>query len=141
MKPTFFVFEKACFVFSISLLVFVFPFLDVCAQGDVGFLGVVFWVRGRRHPGGARLRDPRDDGTSSGTERDGGSASGRALIAARRDRKYIIAVPFNHFCIRFLSYARVGQSHRLTFSRMYSSVHVVVSTGWRVAYWKVFIIL
>lgn len=68
---------------------------------------------GRRHPGGSGARYPR--GRAARAERDG-TPRALTLIVARRDRKHIITVPFNHFCIRFLSHARVERSHRPIFT-------------------------
>lgn len=60
---------------------------------------------GRRHSRGSGARDPRagraaNRRRAAGTERDGAPRA-LTLIVARRDRKYIIAVPFNHFLFNF----------------------------------------
>lgn len=100
-------------MFSLRVFVFIFPLFHVCGERDVSLLGV--WLRvGRRHPGGSGARDPRGR-AAAGTERDG-TPTALTLIVARRDRKYIITVPFNHFCIRFLLHARVERSHPLVFT-------------------------
>lgn len=65
-----------------------------------------------RHSSGSGSRDPRG---RAGTERDRAPAA-LTLIVARRDRKYIITVPFNHFWIRFFLHARRDPSHRLVFT-------------------------
>lgn len=79
---------------------------------------------GRRHPGGSGSRYPRR--RAAGTERDSVSAAALTLIVGRRDRKHIITVPFDHFCIQFLLHARVERSH----PRMQRTRHVFRSTGW-----------
>lgn len=83
---------------SFGLFVSIFPFFDVRRDRDVSLLGVVVRI-GRRHPGGSGSRDPRGR-TATGSERDSASRA-LTLIVARRDRKYIITVPFNHFLLNF----------------------------------------
>lgn len=101
-------------MFSVGVLVSIFPLFHVCGERDVSLLGVLLRV-GRRHPGGSGARDPRGRAAADGTERDG-APTALTLIVARRDRKYIITVSFNHFCIRFLLHARVERSHPLVFT-------------------------
>lgn len=109
-RLTFFGFEEVRFVLPFGLFISVFPLFDVRGERDVRFLGVVLRV-GRRHPGRSGARYPRGRAARARVERDG-TPRALTLIVARRDRKHIITVPFNHFCIRFLSHARVEHSHR-----------------------------
>lgn len=95
----------------LGILVSALPLLHVGREGDVGLLGVVMRV-GLRHPSGSGSRDPR----GGAAERDSAPAA-LTLIVARRDRKYIITVPFNHFCIRFF-YTRTTIARIVSFSHM-----------------------
>lgn len=127
MRLTFFRFYKVCPVFSFGVLVSVFPFFDVSGERNIRFLGVVMRV-GRRHSRGSGARDPRGGRAArrARTERDGAPRA-LALIVARRDRKYIIAVPFNHFLfnfqhthasnIRILPFKRTNLSSRVWINR------------------------
>lgn len=65
-----------------------------------------------RHPGGSGPRDPR----GGAAERDSAPAALTLIVA--RDRKYIITVPFNHFCIRFCFYTRAAIARIVSFSHM-----------------------
>lgn len=104
-------------MFALCVFISVFPFFHVSRESDVSLLGV--WLRvGRRHPGGSGARDPRGRAAAR-TERDR-RPTALTLIVARRDRKYIITVPFNHFCIEFLLHARVERSHPLVFTYAYT---------------------
>lgn len=96
------------------VLVSVFPFFDVSGKRNIRLLGVVVRI-GRRHPGSCGARYPCGRAAAR-IERDGGTPRALTLIVARRDRKHIITVPFNHFCIQFLLHARVERSHSLVFT-------------------------
>lgn len=98
----------------LSVFISVFPFFNVSRECDVSLLGVVVRI-GRRHPDSRRRgrgghSGARDPGGSGRTERDGSRPRALTLIA-RRDRKYIITIPFNHFCIESLQNARVERLH------------------------------
>lgn len=112
-------------MFSFSIFVSVFPFFHVRRERNVCLFGVV--RVGRRHPGGGRARYPRGR-TGAVAERD---STPRALtLIVRRDRKHIITVPFNHFCIRFLLHARVCRTHFVfTYARI-TCDKTNWSTGW-----------
>lgn len=91
-------------MFSFGIFVSVFPFFHVSRERNIRLFSVVMRV-GRRHSRGSGSRDPRAGCAATarraaGTERDGAPRA-LTLIVVRRDRKYIIAVPFNHFLFNF----------------------------------------
>lgn len=103
----------------LGFLVSVLPLFHVRRQSDIRLFGVLLRVR-LRHSRGSGARNPRGGG---GTERDGALAL--TLIVARRDHKYIITVPFNHFCIHIFS-RRVAISHRPVFTHAFITVHAYI---------------
>lgn len=104
-------------MFSISILISIFPFFNVSGKRYISFFGILLCV-GLRHPASSCSRDSRG---CTGTERDR-TSSALTLIIVRCDREHIIAVPFYHFALASFDLINFEHVH-------YSSLHII-NTLW-----------